>query len=152
MSKQLKLIFVDTVSTLLIILFTYTSFDKLNNLAAFSAVLKKSPLLGEYSSIISRLIPSLEIAIVGFLFFPGVRTRGLFLSFCLMMLFTGYIAYMILFTPDLPCSCGGVLKSMSWTEHLFFNSSVALLSGVGWYWAKMNQRFIAINRGSRTPV
>jgi putative oxidoreductase len=38
-----------------------------------------------------------------------------------MLLFTFYILYMLLFEKHLPCSCGGVLKEMTWKQHLVFN-------------------------------
>jgi hypothetical protein len=37
---------------------------------------------------------------------------------------------MIAFDPELPCSCGGILQSMNWTQHLIFNIFFTLL-GLG---------------------
>ncbi|MEB2778721.1 hypothetical protein SYJ56_25660, partial [Algoriphagus sp. D3-2-R+10] len=44
------------------------------------------------------------------------------LSVVLMILFTGYVTLVWLgFTERVPCSCGGVLSSLGWGEHLVFN-------------------------------
>jgi hypothetical protein len=59
---------------------------------------------------------------------------------------------MLLFTPKLPCSCGGVLKNLSWKEHLMFNFCFTAIAFIGWRFSKKNKDFIAINRLSRTPV
>jgi hypothetical protein len=56
---------------------------------------------------------------------------GIYGAFGLMLIFTFYIAYMIGFAAQLPCSCGGVLKEMSWKQHLFFNIGFTLLSLAG---------------------
>jgi len=52
----------------------------------------------------------------------------LYYAFVLMTVFTLYIAYMLLFTPKLPCSCGGVLQQMTWKQHLLFNIGFTLLA------------------------
>jgi len=38
---------------------------------------------------------------------------------------------MIAFTPHLPCSCGGVIRELSWRDHLFFNVCFTVLAAVG---------------------
>jgi len=35
---------------------------------------------------------------------------------------------MITYTPNLPCSCGGVLQQMTWNQHLIFNVVFTLLA------------------------
>jgi hypothetical protein len=98
------------------------------------------------------MIPSVEIGISLLLVIPNLRKPGLLFSASLMSLFTLYIAYMLLFTPELPCSCGGILNSLGWKEHLIFNLCFTTLAFMGWRFSKMNKDFIAINRISRTPV
>src|SRR5690606_41617749 len=80
------------------------------------------------------------------LFIPAFRKIGLYASFILIALFTGYLTYMIVFTPDLPCSCGGVLAALSWKQHIFFNLLFILLSLTGIYLINRN-----MNRRSSPP-
>lgn len=47
-----------------------------------------------------------------------------------MTMFTTYIYVILNYSSFTPCSCGGVLEKMSWTEHLLFNIVFILLSGL----------------------
>jgi putative oxidoreductase len=114
--------FVEIISALLILLFTYTAISKLIGFEDFKYFLKQSPLIGESRvNFVSIALPAFELFISLLLFIPKQRMRGLWLSFITMTFFTIYIAYMLLYVPNLPCSCGGVLQNMTWTQHLYFN-------------------------------
>jgi hypothetical protein len=152
MPNQLKLIVSEIVSTIFIFLFIYTAVSKIISHDSFAAVLDRSPLLGEFSNFISWMIPLTEIFVSLLLIVPNLRRVGLLFSATLMSLFTLYIAYLLLFASGLPCSCGGVLNSLGWKEHLVFNICFTVLAFIGWRSSKKNKDFIAINRISRTPV
>lgn len=121
----------DIICGVIIFLFVYTSLSKLNTLPQFRSVLQQSPLLGSRSHFFSLAIPVTELAVSVLLFFPRTRLWGFYGAFTLMLLFTLYIAYMIKSTPNLPCSCGGVLKQLTWRQHLVFNIVFSLLSLAG---------------------
>lgn len=62
------------------------------------------------------------------------------LSMITMTVFSGYVFYILNFDPNIPCSCGGILDSMGWTEHLIFNVAFLVLSVLGIALeSKMNQ-------------
>jgi hypothetical protein len=44
-----------------------------------------------------------------------------------MIAFIIYIIAIILTNDQLPCSCGGVLEELSWSQHIVFNSIFILL-------------------------
>lgn len=115
------LLIVDMISALLMLLFLYTALSKLWSYGSFKSVLIMSPLIRPFAGIIAWLLPVIEIGIVLLLFFPKTRLKGLYVSLIIMAVFTVYITYMIIFTPRLICNCGGVLKSLTWTQHIFFN-------------------------------
>lgn len=143
---------IEIISALLILLFVYTGISKLNDQDNFQAVLSQSPLIGSRANFLSWYLPIIELLTALLVFLPFTRKLGLKISLILMCLFTGYISYMILFTPHLPCSCGGVLKQMTWTQHLLFNICFTVLIAAGLWLYQRNKLFIAINRNSRTPV
>src|SRR5690606_19412237 len=58
------------------------------------------------------------------------RMLGLYGFYGLMVMFTTYIIIILNFTSFIPCSCGGVLEKLGWTEHLIFNIAFIVLSGV----------------------
>lgn len=121
----------DIICGLLILLFVYTALSKLDGLSQFRAVLLQSPLLSNRSQFFSLAIPVTELFVAFLLFFPRTRLWGFYGAFALMLLFTLYITYMLNFTPHLPCSCGGVLKQLTWKQHLIFNIVFTFLSLAG---------------------
>lgn len=129
----------DIISGLLLLLFLYTSLSKLADYETFKNVLSASPLLKPAAGIIAWLLPVTELMIVVLLFIPAVRLKGLYASFILILLFTLYLIYMLSFTPNLPCNCGGVLKLLSWKQHIFFNLFFILLSLTGILLYKRNK-------------
>jgi hypothetical protein len=148
MSTKTRDRIVEIIAALLILLFTYTAISKLSRLNTFRATLSSSPWIGNHAIWLSLLLPATELLIALMLFIPFARLWGLCVAFILMGLFTGYIALMLSFTPDLPCSCGGVLKQMSWSQHLVFNIFLLLLTITGILLSAPNKVFIAINPAS----
>lgn len=149
---QVKQTILNVITFALILLFVYTATSKLLSHQNFIAVLKQSPLLHNFASFISWSIPIIELIIATLLIIPSLRKQGLLASAILMSLFTAYIAYMLLSKSHLPCSCGGVLKQLSWQQHLFFNIIFTIAALIGFKIEKSTQLFIAINRSRRIPV
>ncbi len=119
---------VEIIAALLILLFVYTGVSKFLTIDRFIHVLGESPLIGKVSSLIAWVLPITELFIAGLLFIPRTRSIGLYSSFILMLIFTIYLGYMLAFTPNLPCSCGGVLQQMSWPQHFIFNIFFTMLA------------------------
>ena len=109
------------IASLLIILFSYTAVSKLLNHEKFLAVLKNIPLTAKGAGLLSLLVPPGEPGIALLLIFWKTRCMDLYASLVLLLLFTVYLVYMVLFVPHLPCSCGGVIGKMSWKQHIVFN-------------------------------
>jgi len=147
-----KTIVPDIIAALFILLFVYTAITKLIEHESFKTVLSQSPLIGINATILSWVLPILELFTATLLFIPALRKWGFASSLILMFLFTCYITFMILFARNLPCSCGGVISAMTWPEHLIFNIFFTTLAVVGLWVTYRNKLFIAIDRNSRTPV
>ncbi|HMK25597.1 MAG TPA: MauE/DoxX family redox-associated membrane protein [Chitinophagaceae bacterium] len=112
---------IEIIGSLLILLFAYTAISKLLDYTAFKYTLSKSPLMDGMSGLVALALPITEGLVAVLLFIPRTRIWGFYSSVALMSVFTLYLAYMINFAPKLPCSCGGVLKQMTWNQHLVFN-------------------------------
>jgi hypothetical protein len=119
------------ISLLLIFLFAYTGSSKLLDSKGFAAVLSTIPLIGRGAGIVAILLPLAELLIVLLLLFEKTRLTGLYASLALLLLFTVYLVYMVLAVPHLPCSCGGVISSMSWKQHVVFNVVFIVLTVIG---------------------
>lgn len=122
----------EVIAGIFILLFVYTALSKLMDLNTFKSVLSKSPLIGSRAAFVAWSIPISELIIAALLFLPSTRKLGLVASLGLLLLFTLYIAYMLVFTPQLPCSCGGVLQTMDWDTHLAFNIGALIIGFAGW--------------------
>lgn len=121
---------IEIIAALFILLFTYTAISKWVDGNIFYSTLTKSPLVRDWASIISWMLPAVELITVILLFIPAIRWAGLYLSLALMLIFTSYIAFMLFSSYDLPCSCGGVLKNLSWKDHLIMNIILTMLAAL----------------------
>lgn len=121
----------DASAYLLLTLFMYTAASKLLTIKKFSSALAKSPLIGQFSTFTAWAIPLTEILIGILLIVAATRKTGLYASLGLMCLFTIYLSYMVLSGSKLPCHCGGVINSMTWQQHIWFNIAFVLLALVG---------------------
>jgi len=131
LSAKTREIIVDITVYLFIILFMYTAASKILTVKSFASTLAKSPLIGSYNMFIAYAIPITEIIISIILIFPFIRKAGLYASFLLMTVFTAYLAYMVLSGNKLPCHCGGVISTMTWQQHIWFNLGFVALAIIG---------------------
>jgi hypothetical protein len=130
---------IEIICSLMIILFVYAGLSKLLDYHVFKFQLGRSPYLAQFPGLIAWVIPAIELSTSILLLWRQTRIVGLYFSFFIMLLFTGYIYAMLHFSYFLPCSCGGILSMMSWRQHLFFNLFFTLvaLSGI-LLWGKRN--------------
>ena len=120
-----RIVIIDFIAALLILLFLYTSFSKIFDLWYFKYDLSKQPFPLWLQQIFVWLIPTIEIIIAVCLIFRNTKKWGFYLALGLMAIFTGYtIAILIHFFPYVPCGCGGVIRTLTWPQHLFFNVAV----------------------------
>lgn len=116
-----KLKFVEFTSYFFILLFCYASVSKIMDFDNFQVQIGQSPLLSAYAGVISYGVILVEVVIVIFVSIKKLRTIGLYGSTAIMSAFTIYIFLILNYSDFVPCSCGGILESLGWTEHLFFN-------------------------------
>ncbi len=114
-----------------IVLFLYAAIFKLIEYPKFYDSLLNSPVFnGEIQAqLFSGLVPVIELTTAGLLISNSYRKIGTYIAFALILLFTIYIAGILLFSENIPCSCGGVINNLSWEEHLIFNGCFVVLGG-----------------------
>lgn len=116
------------VSIFFVILFCYAAISKVMDFKNFQVQISASPLLNGFSQFLPYTIIIVEFFIAGLLCYRKTRTTGLIGSLVLMLIFTGYIALLLITSDNLPCSCGRILEKMSWHQHLYFNMGCVILS------------------------
>ncbi|HCV82486.1 MAG: hypothetical protein CMP12_01575 [Zunongwangia sp.] len=110
----------EIISMLFLLLFVYAAVSKLLDYQKFKIQLVQSPLLATYASILVWFIPTLEL-IIAMILLSKYKSLGLKLCLGLMIVFTIYIWYTLNYSDYIPCSCGGIISDLNWTEHLIFN-------------------------------
>ncbi|MBV8255992.1 MAG: hypothetical protein JO154_25580 [Chitinophaga sp.] len=140
-----KEVIIEIISFLVAAMFLYTGIMKLREYDVFKWVISSSPLLHSVAPVVARVVPILEVVVALMLVIPATRVKGLYIAFAMMVAFTIYIAVLLTMASKLPCSCGGVLESMSWSQHLVFNILVTLLLGLClWFNKQIKKQSIAI--------
>ncbi|WP_188832107.1 MauE/DoxX family redox-associated membrane protein [Mucilaginibacter rubeus] len=119
----------EIINILLIFLWVYAAFSKALNHHAFVWQIRNQELWPVLKELVIRLLIPAELTTAFFLLFPRTRRIGLMISAFLLIIFTIYIALVILhFFPRVPCSCGGILEKMGWKVHFFFNVGCLILN------------------------
>lgn len=128
LSPHVKKAVVDTISLLYTLLFVYAATSKLLDYSNFQVQIAQSPLLSAYAGIVAPVVITVEYLIVILLWLKPLRTIGLYASFTLMVSFTVYIYLILNYSEFIPCSCGGILEKLGWTEHMVFNIVFIILA------------------------
>lgn len=123
-----KTTILEIITVLYIILFLYTGISKVMDYAVFKEQIATSPLLAPVSRLIAIAVPAVEFLITLMLIVPRWKLKGLYASLGLMTAFTGYIIAVLLLNKEIPCSCGGVIELMTWSQHIIFNSTFIALA------------------------
>ena len=124
----------------LIMLFAYTAVSKLQDMEGFRKAMLNQPLPEWLADQLVWAVPLGELLTAGLLLYQPLQLWGFVLASLLMGAFTGYALLIILEQfPFIPCSCGGMLESLSWEQHLLVNSFFWVLSLSGLYFS-LNQR------------
>ncbi len=96
------------------------------------------------SLVLVWVVPVAELMIVGLLFYKPSRLLGFYAALMLLFAFSLYISTtMTGVFGRVPCSCGGILKHMSYWTHLAFNFFFIVMAVLG---IALEKRWKAINR------
>lgn len=123
--------YITVITGIIAALFFYAAYSKLIDYDKSSNEMHNQVFPSFVSSILTWLIPAIEIILMLGLLFPITRIKALWASLVLLILFTSYIGIaMTGIFGRIPCSCGGILENMSYGTHFIFNLcfiAVALL-------------------------
>ena len=144
-----KTTIIETITVLYIILFLYTGISKLIDYPIFKEQIANSEILASIAKPLAMLLPLIEFAIVVLLIIPKWRLKGFYACASLMTIFTLYIISILLFSKEIPCSCGGVISQLSWGQHIVFNSAFIVLSLIA---IKLEKRIEKTNQNQLTAI
>ncbi|WP_425638833.1 MauE/DoxX family redox-associated membrane protein [Algoriphagus yeomjeoni] len=138
--KPLTTVLAEAIAWLLAALFAYTAVSKVYDWQGTQRAMYNQVFPIAMADVLLYLLPLVELGVAVLLLVPGWRKIGLLMSVLLMVLFTGYVAWVWLgFSGRVPCSCGGVLENLGWGEHLVVNLMFLVLAVIG-YWSHRKVR------------
>jgi len=121
-----------------VVMLTYAATSKLLDFEQFKIQLGQSPIITAYADWVAWGIPLIEYMIVGLFLVPRFTLLAFYASFSLMIMFTTYILLILNFSDYIPCSCGGVLEDLGWTEHIVFNVGFIIIAAIALFYLERN--------------
>jgi|SRR5665213_2956260 len=138
---------------LLIFLFVYASVSKLADMKQFTIDMHNQPFPVWMKKTVVPVLPTVELLVAGLLVFDTTRMAGLYASMILMMTFTLYTFLVLVHSfRYIPCSCGGIIKNLTWKQHLLLNLFFLIISITGICIQPVKNIFMHENRTNRKPV
>ncbi len=119
---------------ILAFVFVYTAIAKVYDWNATKLAMYNQVIPDWSKDLLLYGIPMMEVLVALMLLIPRWRFRGFLASLMLMLVFTGYVAWVWLgLAGRVPCSCGGIISSLTWGQHLILNLGLTGLAvwGVG---------------------
>lgn len=103
-------------------LFLYTGLAKLFAWRHFRQDLYNQVFPPSWVPVLLFVVPVTEIGAALMLYFPKTRLAGWLLSLAMMLYFTAYTTLVLAGIFDrVPCSCGGVIRQLTWPQHEVLN-------------------------------
>lgn len=132
---------INLIAAIFILLFSYTAVSKFQDYERFVFQMRLAPLplMNTIAPVLGVITPILESIIVLLLLFRNTRALGIYSSLILMLLFEIYVGGMLATGKNLPCTCGGIISSMSWKVHFAFNALFILIGAFGVYIIKSSK-------------
>jgi putative oxidoreductase len=132
--KNAKNYYFEVIRFLLIFLWVYAASSKLLHFGLFKIQMQRQILYPFLKSIVVYTLPLIEISTALLLLFKITQKVALYLSFLLLGAFSIYVGLAVFKVfKKVPCSCGGILSSMTWKAHFVFNLFYLLLTAFGIY-------------------
>lgn len=131
-----KIIYI-SINYILLIVFAFAAITKLLEQEKFYTNLVNSPMLELPSLVIhilSWLIPILEGVVVIGLIWKRFQIQAIYLIVILLITYIIYSLAILLVAPYSPCSCGGVIALIDWTQHLYLQIGLLSLTLVEFYY------------------
>lgn len=134
--KYLKKTIPFAVSIFFVILFCYASISKILDFRNFQSQLEQSPALAGYEIVVAYGIISLQMIAVILLCFRTSRFLGLWITFGILSVLAGYVAFILIYSKNLPCTCIGLFEKINWKGNLILNIGLITIALAGIFIAK----------------
>lgn len=117
---------------ILIFVYIYTATSKILDMKTTMGSMNNQPFDNRFTPALIAFVLIAEYATSFLLLFDKTRRIGYWTSLGMMILFTGYVGLVLgNYYDRVPCSCGGIINTLSWTQHLVLNLMLIVMSILG---------------------
>ncbi|MDR6546481.1 NAD/NADP transhydrogenase beta subunit [Chryseobacterium rhizosphaerae] len=126
-----KNLIAEIVIFLLLLMWAYTFASKVLDFDTFRRQINGAYLLSSLGSALPYVLQVLHLSLVVLLIKKSWRKIGLITSLSVLLLYTGYLIYILKFAPSIPCSCISLYSGFTWNDQLLINFAVLVLNIIG---------------------
>ncbi|WP_349815573.1 MauE/DoxX family redox-associated membrane protein [Chryseobacterium sp. Marseille-Q3244] len=126
-----KNLIAETIIFLLLLMWAYTFASKVLDFDTFRRQINGAYLLSSMGSALPYCLQLLHLLLVLLLLKKSWRKIGLITSLSVLLLYTGYLIYILKFAPSIPCSCISLFRGLNWNDQLWINLAVLTLNIIG---------------------
>ncbi|WP_394332499.1 MauE/DoxX family redox-associated membrane protein [Chryseobacterium kwangjuense] len=126
-----KNLIAEIVIFLILLMWAYTFVSKVLDFDTFRRQINGAYLLSSLGSPLPYILQVLHLSLVVLLIKKSWRKIGLITSLSVLLLYTGYLIYILKFAPSIPCSCISLYSALNWNDQLLINLAVLLLNIIG---------------------
>lgn len=120
-----------TISLFFVLLWSYAAISKIIVFRNFRSQLGQSPGLEAYAGLVASGLIFLQLLAIGMICYRSYRLLGLWMTFGIVTVFTGYNGFILMDSNNLPCTCIGLFEKMTWKGNLNLNMGLMITALVG---------------------
>ncbi|MDQ1805024.1 hypothetical protein RAH57_13575 [Chryseobacterium sp. CKR4-1] len=128
---RIKNIVTELTIFILLLIWAYTFASKIFDFETFCRQIQGAYLLSAGGKTLPYVLQIVHIGIVVLLINKKWRGIGLMTSSTVLLLYTGYLIYILHFAPSIPCSCIAMIRGMKWQDQLYFNFIALAINSIG---------------------
>lgn len=128
---QTKKIISEIIIFLLLLSWSFTFVSKIFDFETFGRQIKGAYLLSVGGKLLPYVLQFVHLGIILMLLNKSWRRLGLITSMVVMVLYTGYLIYVLKLAPSVPCSCIALFNWMNWNDQLYFNFLILAINIIG---------------------
>ena len=129
--KNLIKILTFAISLFFVLLLSYAAISKIIVFRNFRSQLGQSPGLEAYPGLVACGVIFVQLLAIWMICYRSYRLLGLWITFGMVTVFTGYNGFILMDSNNLPCTCIGIFEKMTWKDNLVLNIGLMITALTG---------------------
>lgn len=122
---------ISIIILLLVVMWVFASFSKFLDFDTFQRQLRGGYITSSAGTLLAYFLPIVQLVIAVLLLTKRWQFIGMSLSLILLIAYTLYIIYILIWAPTIPCSCISIFRGVTWYDQLKINTLLLLINTVG---------------------